>query len=138
MRLLITVLITIFRFTITFGQSETSQTEIIIIGTIHNGNKHFNHRTLIDVLQKVKPDIILWEQSKNFKRVFGIKTANFFGIWKPGIEQLALASQASLCKGYVAGLQDSPYMKKNYLMQSFILPRSTASPLYLNTNPYRD
>ena len=90
MRLLITSIILTFHFTIAFGQYETSQTEIIIIGTIHNGNKLFNHKTLLEVLKKNKPDIILWEQSIKFKRVFGLKTANFLNIWNPGIEQLSL------------------------------------------------
>ena len=59
MRILISTIILIIHFTIAFGQSETSQTEIIIIGTIHSGNKIFNHKTLYEILKKNKPDIIL-------------------------------------------------------------------------------
>lgn len=82
--------ILILNITVTLGQTLAPQTEIIIIGTIHTGNKHFNHNTLYKTLKKYKPDIILWEQSTNFKRVFGLRIANFLKIWKPGIEQLSL------------------------------------------------
>ena len=90
MRLLITTIIFTFHFTVSFGQSVRSQTEIIIIGIIHSGNKSFNEKTLYKILKKNKPDVILWEQSTKFKRVFALKTGNSLRIWKPGIEQLSL------------------------------------------------
>ncbi len=97
-RVLLTTLIVVLYFTTAFGQSAISRTEIIIIGTIHSGNKLFNHRTLFEVLKKNKPDIILWEQSTKFKRVFGLRTATFLKMWEPGIEQLALQKYSRLYK----------------------------------------
>lgn len=73
-----------------FCPGQASKTELLIIGTIHNGNKHFNHKTLYNNIKKYNPDIILWEQSEVFEPVFGLRTASFLKIWRPGIEQLSL------------------------------------------------
>lgn len=67
-----------------------NRAEVIVIGTIHTGNKEFGHRKLYLQLQALQPDIVLWEQSSDFKRVPGLRIASFLRIWKPGIEQLAL------------------------------------------------
>ena len=84
------LLLHFFLFKSSIAQSESINTSVIIIGTIHSGNKHFSHKELFNDLEGIKPDVILMEQSTPFKRVFGLRTANFLGIWKPGIEQLAL------------------------------------------------
>ena len=73
-----------------FGQLDSTKTEIVIIGTIHKGNKYFSHKTLYKLLEKLNPDIILNEDTHKFKPVFGLKTATFLKIVKPHIEQLAL------------------------------------------------
>ncbi len=120
-----------FHFTIAFGQSETSQTEIIIIGTLHNGNKIFNHKALFKILKKNKPDIILWEESIKFKRVFGLRTANFLKIWKQEIEQLSLQK-------YTARNKDVPVFpfdtiitsRKNYFNNRIAVKRSFHDSLY--------
>lgn len=72
------------------AQEEASKSSVTIIGTIHNGNKQFGYKTLFRTLQRIKPDIILTEQNSPWKRVFGLQTASFLGIWHPGIEQRAL------------------------------------------------
>lgn len=90
MRIFLTFIFVVSKLTLILGQSKSNETELIIIGTKHDGNKTFNHRALYKTLVKLHPDIILWEQSIKFKRVFGLRTANFLKILKPGIEQLAL------------------------------------------------
>ena len=73
-----------------YAQSVPTKTALVIVGTIHPGNKAFDHRTLYQLLEKHNPDVILYEQSEEYNRVFGLRTASFLRIWKPGIEQLAL------------------------------------------------
>ncbi len=80
------------------GQPQPLPSQLTIIGTIHTGNKYFNHKKLLAVLKEIKPDIILWEQSFEFKKVFGLLTANALNIWKPGIEQLSLQKYSRLNK----------------------------------------
>lgn len=84
------ILIFLVYFQPCFAQNEAPKTELFIIGTIHAGNKHFDHRTIYKELSGYKPDVILWEQSTVFKRVWGLQTATFLKIIKPGIEQLGL------------------------------------------------
>ena len=131
MRFLITTIILNFHFTSAFGQFETSQTKIIVIGTIHNGNKIFNHRTLYEILKKNKPDIILWEQSIMFKRVFGLRTANFLKIWKPGIEQLSLQKYTAVNKDLLIFPFDTIITsRKNYLKNRIVVKQSFHDNLY--------
>ena len=59
MRNLITLVLLLIINTKSFGQADSSKTEIVIIGTIHTGNKFFNHKTLSKILKKLNPDIIL-------------------------------------------------------------------------------
>ena len=131
MRHLIPTIILIFHITIGFGQSETSKTEIIIIGTIHKGNKIFNHRTLHEILKKNKPDIILWEQSIMFKRVFGLRTADFLKIWNPGIEQLSLQKYTALNKDLPIFPFDTIITsRKKYLKSNIAIEQSFHDNLY--------
>jgi hypothetical protein len=131
MRPLIIVLIMSFHITISFGQPETSKTEIIIIGTIHKGNTKFNHNTLLEVLKKNNPDIILWEQSINFKTVFGLRTANFLKIWKPGIEQLALQKYTAINKDIpILPFDTTITSRKNYLKYLIEVKQSLHDSLY--------
>jgi len=75
-----------------FAQHDPAITKIHILGLIHSGNHQFGEKELQAELERLQPDIILWEQSIPYKRVFGLRTAHFLNIWKPGIEQLALQS----------------------------------------------
>lgn len=77
------------------GQTETNSTKVYIVGTIHTGNKYFGSKKLVKELKKIDPNIILVETSNSFKKVFGLRTANFLRIWHPGIEQLALQKYKS-------------------------------------------
>lgn len=90
MRKVITITILLLCHLNGYCQTDSSKSEIIIIGTIHSGNKYFNHKTLYLLLDSLKPDLILDEDSEIFKPVFGLKTATFLKIIKPSIEQLAL------------------------------------------------
>jgi len=84
------VLLTLVASAKLHAQSEVGKAQVTIIGTIHNGNSHFDYKTLFHILERIKPDIILVEQSEPFRRVFGLQTASFLRIWHPGIEQRAL------------------------------------------------
>ena len=75
-----------------FAQHDPAITKVHILGLIHTGNNQFGEKDLQAELERLQPDIILWEQSIPYKRVFGLRTAHFLNIWKPGIEQLALQS----------------------------------------------
>lgn len=67
-----------------------AQDNLVILGTIHRGNPNLDQKDLLKRLEEEKPDIILWEQDKPFKPVFGLLTANWLRIWHPDIEQMAL------------------------------------------------
>ncbi len=77
-----------------FAQPKATPAEVIIIGTIHTGNKKFNHKTLYNAIKQVKPDIILREQDKPYKSVFGLKLVRFFRLGKPSIEKLSVQQYA--------------------------------------------
>jgi hypothetical protein len=90
MRKLITTSTILLIYFNSYSQTDTSKTEVIIIGTIHSGNKKINHKTLYKLIESLNPDIILDEDSQKYKPVFGLKTAKFLKIAKPSIEQLTL------------------------------------------------
>jgi len=46
-----------------FGQQKT---ELVIVGCIHNPIPNFNHETLLQILEKVKPTLILHELDSSF------------------------------------------------------------------------
>ena len=73
-----------------FGQQNEKQTEILIIGVNHSRTKKINYNKLYQLLEKNKPDLILWEQSEDFISVFGLRTAYRLKIISGGTEQLAL------------------------------------------------
>ena len=73
-----------------FAQQNEKQTEILIIGVNHNRTKKINYHKLYQLLEKNKPDLILWEQSEDFERVFGLRTAYRLKIFSNATEQLAL------------------------------------------------
>jgi hypothetical protein len=73
-----------------FAQQSEELTEILIIGVNHNRTKKINYKKLYQLLEKNKPDLILWEQSEDFVSVFGLRTAYRLKIFSSGTEQLAL------------------------------------------------
>ncbi|MCU0374996.1 MAG: hypothetical protein MUF24_06785 [Chitinophagaceae bacterium] len=74
--------------------AQNTSTELFIIGTLHTGNKYIDHNTLYNTLYRLKPDVILWEYNKDFKPIFGLRTAKFLRLAKVEIEQLALQKYA--------------------------------------------
>jgi hypothetical protein len=96
MRYFIAVFTFVLFSKLTLGQIQNAKTEILIIGTIHSGNKYLNDKTLLKVFKKYDPDVILWEQSDKFKPVFGLLTATKLKILKPGIEQLSLQKYSKI------------------------------------------
>ncbi len=98
-----------------FGQIDSTKTEIIIIGTIHTGNKKFNHKTLYNALKRINPDIILYENSEKYKPVFGLKTATFLKIARPSIEQLALQTFSKQNRNTLILPYDTSFSRKQYI-----------------------
>lgn len=90
MRLFIAAVVCLFSFRSASAQEQQLPAEVIIIGTIHYGNKTFNHRTLYRLLQQLQPQVLLDEHSKEYKPVFGLQAASFLKIAKVSIEQLAM------------------------------------------------
>ncbi|MCC9136782.1 hypothetical protein ACFSKU_10240 [Pontibacter silvestris] len=61
------LLMTLFTLLIafySFGQQK--ETEITVIGTIHQAASNFNPDTLYEILERIKPDIILIEIDSSF------------------------------------------------------------------------
>ena len=77
MRNVFTIIILLICYYNGYCQIDSSKNEVIIIGTIHTGNKHFNHKTLYKLLDSLHPDIVLYEYSEEYKPVFGLKIATF-------------------------------------------------------------
>ena len=73
-----------------FAQQSEELTEILIFGVNHSRTKKINYNKLYQLLEKNKPDLILWEQSEDFISVFGIRTGYRLKLISPGTEQLAL------------------------------------------------
>lgn len=85
--------ICIFLFTSTlsvYAQQNEKQTEILIIGVNHSRTSKINYNKLYQLLEHNRPDLILWEQSEDFKSVSGLRTAYRLKIISPSTEQLAL------------------------------------------------
>jgi hypothetical protein len=72
-----------------FAQSSSAKTAVLIIGTVHSGNRHITPKTLGKVLSDFNPDIDLIEQDEDFKPVFGLFAAYWLRIARPPMEQLA-------------------------------------------------
>ena len=48
------------------GERSEPQTEVVVIGTVHNDTAYFKAETLADILKKVTPDLILLEFDSSF------------------------------------------------------------------------
>lgn len=117
------IIICIFFFYTLAAQSQEVQkpTELFIIGLVHSGNKQFNHRTLFHTINGIKPDLILWELSENFERVFGLLTAHRLKIAKPSIEQLALQKYTKRNKQIdIFGFDTLIVARKKYIKESIV------------------
>ena len=50
----------------TLAQASTSATEVVVIGTVHSPTPKFREETLVGILNRVKPDLILLELDPSF------------------------------------------------------------------------
>ncbi len=75
--------------------SYPSPNKVIVLGSVHSGNKSYTVKKLNKILKEIKPDIILLEFDSTtiaqcvIPYVFGQRTAEFLGIWKNPIEYRA-------------------------------------------------
>ncbi len=69
-----------------FAQSSSAKTAVLIIGTVHSGNRHITPKTLGKVLSDFSPDIVLIEQDEDFKPVFGLLAAYWLRIVRPSLD----------------------------------------------------
>ena len=107
------------------------KTEIQIIGVVHSGNKKINYKALYNILVKENPDIILWEQDEDFKKVFGLLTAYRLKIAKPGVEQMALQKYNQKNKSTtILGFDTTIKSRKDYLRRIIKIDDSIHEELY--------
>ncbi len=75
--------------------SQPTPNRVIVLGTKHNGNKQLTVKSLLSIIQKINPDIILLEFDSTIIKdckitpVWGAKTAEFLGIWHNPVEYRA-------------------------------------------------
>lgn len=84
------LLLFVLNYEALYAQPVSTAPEILILGTVHNGNKKITHHTLFDILNKYQPDLILKETENDYEYVFGLFTAYRLKIASPSMEQLAL------------------------------------------------
>lgn len=99
------------------GTSQVNTSRLKIIGTMHNGNSHFNEMQLIDAINAYQPDIILWEQSEGYKPVPGLGIAMGLGLANPGIEQKALQKILRKQKNLMVLGFDTSFERREYIDQ---------------------
>lgn len=138
MRSLITLIILFLICSTSFGQINSTKTEIIIIGTIHTGNKNFNHKTLYHVLKRLNPDIILYENSEKYKPVFGLKTAMFLKIAKPSIEQLTLQNFSKRNSNTIILPYDTTFSRRQYIKNLIAVKQAYYDSLYSSKKSFSD
>jgi len=82
-------------FAVHNASADPSPNRVIVLGTKHNGNKLVTVRSMLQIIKRINPDIILLEFDstaiKNcaINKVWGTKTAELLGIWKNPIEYRA-------------------------------------------------
>jgi hypothetical protein len=73
-----------------YARASGDTTQLIIIGTKHDGNRHFDHHYLLRMLEAIMPQVILQEQSRPFTMNDGMVLACRLGIAKSVVESLAI------------------------------------------------
>ena len=81
---------------------------------MHFGNNNINNKSLYNELEKAKPEIILIEDWKAYKKVRGLRTAKFLRIWKPTVEQMTIQKYKSKHKDVEIIPIDSIFDHNNY------------------------
>jgi hypothetical protein len=110
--------------------SYPSPNKVIILGSVHSGNKSYTVNKLNKILKAINPDIILLEFDSTtvtqcaIPYVFGQRTAEFLGIWKNPIEYRATRNYQRKNKSVCIAPFDmyipnrSAYVKYQYQMES--------------------
>ena len=110
------LLLFVFNNVALYAQIISNSPEILILGTVHKGNKKITHHTLFDILNKYQPDLILKETENDYEYVFGLFTAYRLKIARPSMEQLALQKYKRHNKTVpVLGFDITITSRKNYL-----------------------
>ena len=110
------LLLFVFNYVASYAQIVSSAPEILILGTVHKGNKKITHHTLFDILNKYQPDLILKETENDYEYVFGLFTAYRLKIARPSMEQLALQKYKRHNKTVpVLGFDITIKPRKNYI-----------------------
>jgi hypothetical protein len=126
MRFIIVILILVAFNKIALGQMQHTKTEILVVGTIHTGNKYFSDKTLLTILNAYSPDVVLWEQSKNFKRKIGLLTAyNLKVVKRVSIEQIALQRYSRFKKNIKGLPYDTNIVSRNKYIRNLIRIKNT-------------
>jgi hypothetical protein len=126
MRFIIVILILVAFNKIAHGQMQNAKTEILVIGTMHRGNKYFNDKTLLRILKAYNPDVVLWEQSVKFKPKIGLLTAYDLKIVKRvGIEQIALQRYSKFKKDIKVLPYDTNIVSKKKYIRNLITIENT-------------
>lgn len=126
-------LVTIILFMIATNAviAEPSPNRVIILGTKHNGNKLVTVGSMLQIIKRINPDIILLEfdssviKNCTINKVWGAKTAEFLGVWNNPIEYRAARKFKEL-KDSVCLAPFDIYIpnRKNYISYTRLMEKS--------------
>jgi hypothetical protein len=105
-------------------------THVFIIGTIHTGNAFFDDEELVNIFKRLEPDIILWEQSDDFKVMRGLELATKLQIISPSIEQLAIQKYIKYNKACRVLPYDTGFNRDKYLLNTTRFSTEIQQELY--------
>jgi hypothetical protein len=75
---------------------DTARAEIVVVGTVHNPTAQFSEETIVRMLERVKPDLILLEFDPSFFDVSGALREEFRNIALEGKSAVAYAKTAGV------------------------------------------
>lgn len=113
------------------ANAEPSPNRVIILGTKHNGNKMVTVKSMLQIIERINPDIILLEfdssviKNCSINKVWGAKTAEFLGVWNNPIEYRAARKFKEL-KDSVCLAPFDIYIpnRKNYISYTQLMEKS--------------
>lgn len=113
------------------ANAEPSPNRVIILGTKHNGNKLVTVKSMLQIIERINPDIILLEfdssviKNCSINKVWGAKTAEFLGVWNNPIEYRAARKFKEL-KDSVCLAPFDIYIpnRKNYISYTQLMEKS--------------
>ncbi|HLO79373.1 MAG TPA: hypothetical protein VK166_00355 [Chitinophagaceae bacterium] len=109
------ILYLLFLHACVIAQDHVPVTHVFIIGTIHTGNAYFDDEELVNIFKRLEPDIILWEQSDEFRIMRGLELASTLQIISPSIEQLAIQKYIKYNKVCRVLPYDTGFNREKYL-----------------------